>query len=195
MNKPLVSIAIPYYAKMKNAEFFMDRCLESIRSQTFQDYEIVITRRGKMAENTNNAIMKCTGELIKVLFMDDYFAHKNALKDIVDNFKEKDDWMITGCDTNPHPQWTDDILKGNNKLGSPSCLTFRNLPHKILYFDENLSWLLDCDLYHKWHQQSGKPKILDSINIKMGIGDHQHTNVLTDKEKLDEQIYLDQEYA
>lgn len=193
MDNPRISIAIPFYAGMKNAQFFMDRCLASIRSQTFQDFDIVITDTGKMAENTNNAMRQCTGELIKVLYMDDYFAHKNALKDIVDNFKDEDDWMITGCDNNPHPRWTDDIETGNNKLGSPSCLTFRN--SKKLYFDEKLSWVLDCDLYKRWYEQSGKPKILSGVNINIGIGDHQHTNILSNKEKLLEHEYLKQKYA
>ena len=59
---PKISICIPTH-NMKNKQFFLDRALESIRSQTFQDYEIVITEDGRMAENTNSAIKKATGEL------------------------------------------------------------------------------------------------------------------------------------
>ncbi len=187
----MISIAIPTH-NMKNKDFFLKRLLDSVREQTYQDYEIVITEDGKMAENTNSAIKKSRGDLIKVMYMDDYFAHKNALKNIVDNFGEKDMWMITGCDTNPHPYWTDDIETGNNKLGSPSCLTLRNF--FPLLFDEKLSWLLDCDLYKRLYDKRGKPKILDEVNVIMGVGDHQMTQILTNEEKLSEFNYMKNKY-
>ena len=122
--------------------------------------------------------------------MDDYFAHKNALKEIVDNFKGE--WMITGCDTNPHPYWTDDIEKGNNHLGSPSVLTMKNGLN--MYFDERMSWLLDCDFYKRMYEKFGPPKILDTINVKIGVGDHQMTHILTNEEKLSEHKLIKQKY-
>lgn len=194
MKKPRVSIAIPYYAGMKNSQFFLDRCLASIRAQTFQDYEIVITDKGGMAENTNNAIKQCTGELIKILFMDDMFAHDNALKDIVQNFKENDNWIITGCSNNLLPRWTVDVEKGNNKLGSPSCLTFRNKFKDNFLFDEKMSFFLDCDYYKRLYEKYGEPKILRGNNVIIGIGEHQHSNVMTNEEKLAEYKYIREKY-
>jgi hypothetical protein len=194
MNKPFVSIAIPYYAGMKNAEFFLDRCLASIRSQTFQDYEIVVTDKGKMAENTNNAIKASTGELIKVLYMDDYFADNNALKRIVDAFKANPHafWLITGTNNNPRPYWTDDIETGNNKLGSPSALTIRN--DYPLLFDENLGWLLDCDYYKRMNREFGEPIILEDVNVIIGVGEHQATNTMGDAIKKQEELYMRKKY-
>ena len=186
---PKISIAIPTH-NMKNKDFFLKRCLDSIRSQSFQDYEIVITEKGKMAENTNASIKQATGDLVKILFMDDYFAHKNALKDIVDNFEGE--WLITGANTNPHPYWTDDIIKGNNKLGSPSALTMRR--KSALLFDERMSWLLDCDLYKRLYEEYGEPKILDSVNVNLGIGSHQMTHILTNEEKLAEHKLIEEKY-
>ena len=186
MNKPCVSIAIPYYAKMKNAQVFMDRLLASIRSQTFQDYEIVITDKGGMAENTNNAIKASNGELIKIMYQDDYFIDKYALKRIVDAFKGQ--WLICGANNNPHPYWTDDIHTGNNKLGSPSALTIRN--DKPLLFDENLGWLLDCDYYRRMYDKYGEPTILDEVNIKIGIHKGQATNTMGEEVKLKEHKYM-----
>ena len=177
---------------MKNKDFFLERALESIRSQTFQDYEIVITEKGKMAENTNASIKEAIGDLVKILYMDDFLAHPKALQDIVDNFEFMDDWLITGADTNPHPYWTDDIVKGNNKLGSPSALTMRR--SSALLFDERMSWLLDCDLYKRLYDEYGPPKILDSVGVNLGIGDHQMTNILTDEEKLAEHKLIKEKY-
>jgi hypothetical protein len=177
---------------MKHKEFFLERALNSVRAQTFQDYEIVITEDGKMAENTNSSIKKATGDLVKILYMDDWLAHPNALKEIVDNFEFQDDWLITGADTNPHPYWTDDIETGNNRLGSPSTLTMRR--SRALMFDERMSWLLDCDLYKRLYEEYGPPKILDSVGVRIGVGDHQMTNILTNEEKLLEHKLIKEKY-
>lgn len=190
--RPKVSIVVPIH-DMKNGAFFLWRCINSIMDQTFKDYEIIITREGSMPVNTNAGIKKAKGELIKILYMDDYFSSEWALEDIVTHFEPKDNWMITGCDTNPHPYWTDDIETGNNKLGSPSCLTIRNGLN--VYFDERMSWLLDCDLYKRLYNFYGEPKILDMKNIIMGIGDHQMSNILTDEEKLLEHNLIKEKYA
>jgi len=187
---PKISICIPTHS-MKNKDFFLERALKSIREQTFQDFEIVITNKGKMAENTNASIKEATGELVKILYIDDWLAHRNALQDIVDNFEGE--WLITGADTNPHPRWTNDIETGNNKLGSPSALTMRR--KTALLFDERMSWLLDCDLYKRMYDKYGLPVILDSIGVNIGIHDGQMTNILTDEEKLLEHNLIKEKYA
>ena len=111
------------------------------------------------------------------------------------HFEDRDEWMITGCNTNLHPQWTNDIETGNNKLGSPSVFTFRNHFGNNLLFDETMSWLLDCDLYKRMYEKYGEPKILDVKNIIIGQGDHQMTYILTNEEKLAEHNYIQQKYA
>ncbi len=129
---PKISIVIPIH-DMKNGDKFLWRAVNSIMEQTFKDYEIIITKEGSMPVNTNAGIKKAAGQLVKILYMDDWLAHPSALQDIVDNFEFDDEWMITGVDTNPSPYWTDDIYVGNNHLGSPSALTFRN--REPLLFD------------------------------------------------------------
>lgn len=188
---PKVSIVIPIH-DMKNGAFFLWRAINSILEQTFKDYEIIITKEGKMAENTNAGIRKAKGELIKILYLDDWFAHPDSLKDIVDNFKG--DWMITGVNTNPFPMWTNDIAMGNNKLGSPSALTIRK-ENVLTGFDERMSWLLDCDYYARLHRVFGEPQILNGINVNIGVGDHQMTNILTNEEKLAEHKLIKEKYV
>lgn len=195
----MISIAIPVY-DMPNKDFFLKRCLDSIRSQTYQDYEIIMTEAGKMAENTNEAIKRSKGDLIKILYMDDYFAHKDALKRIVEAFKGI--WLATGCVHDngkdelysPHyASWNDEIGTGKNTIGSPSVITIKN--GLDMYFDENMSWLLDCDFYERMSFKYGDPDIINDINVAIGIGDHQMTHILTDTEKLSEHKYIHEKYA
>lgn len=191
--KPKVSICIPIHTIPETA-IFLARLMVSIDQQSFKDYEIVITKEGKMAENTNAAIKKAKGEIIKVMYMDDWFAAPNALAEIVKCFDDKKTfWVIAGANTNPKPVWSDELDKGKNTLGSPSALAFRNKKPLIL-FDERMSWLLDCDLYKRLNEKHGKPTILEGVAINIGTGPHQMTNKLSNEEKLAEHKLIREKY-
>lgn len=196
MNKtnPKVSIVVPIH-DMKNGHIFLWRLVNSLTEQTFKDWELIITKDGKMAENTNAGIKRARGELIKILYLDDYFATDTALAEMVDLFTPITEWLIVGVDSNPNPYWTDDIEQGNNKLGSPSALMFRNHFEQNLLFDERMSWLLDCDLYKRMNKTFGKPYIYPGIHLNLGQGDHQMTHILTNQEKLKEHELINQKYA
>src|SRR3990167_6659456 len=102
-----VSICVPIY-EMDNAQYFLERNLKSIYIQSFDDYEIVISDDSEnnmlktwlskfdlpikyfknlgshsMAHNSNNAINQSTGDLIKILYQDDYFYDSRSLENIV----------------------------------------------------------------------------------------------------------------
>lgn len=191
----MISVIIPYH-DMQNGAFFLKRAIDSVTSQSYEDYEIVLVKQGKMAENTNAGIKKAKGDIVKILFMDDYLAHKDALKDIAENWKSG--WLVTGCEHdngtrfNPHmPSYNDKVLFGNNTIGSPSVLAME----RGNFFDENLSWLLDCELYYNLFRKYGPPKILDSVNVVIGIGAHQTTNTMSEEEKIAEYNYIYKKYA
>lgn len=188
--KPKVSLAIPYHDS-PHTDIFLSRLLHSLAKQTFRDFEIVLTKDGKMAENTNSAIKKSKGELIKIMYIDDYFINPYSLALMVEEIGNHS-WLIAGADNNQFPKWTDDIEKGNNKLGSPSALIFRN--DEPLLFDENMSWLLDCDYYKRLHKKYGLPEIINGSHIGIGVHPGQMTNILTDEEKLKEHNYLNKKY-
>src|SRR3990167_6760778 len=120
--QPRVSILVPYH-DMKNAEFFLKRNIDSIMSQTFTDYEIVLTKDGSMAENTNAGIKRARGELIKIMYLDDYFLHQLSLQQIVEAFDSEVDWMMVGTYDNTEPCFTHDIETGNNRLDTKVGLT------------------------------------------------------------------------
>lgn len=210
----MISIALPIH-NMKRAKYFLTRVLNSLLEQTYQDFEVVITdnsdddtlekvartygmkikyyrnpRKG-MAQNTNEAIKRSTGDLIKIIYLDDYLAHKDALGDIVEAMRGQ--WLVSATDNNPNPRYTHDIEFGNNKLGSPSALTIRN--KNPLFFDEEMTWLLDCDYYKRMYALYGAPTILKKVGVNMGIGEHQMSHLLSEEEKLLEHRYMKNKYA
>ena len=148
-------------------------------------------KRKGMAPNTNDAIQHSKGELIKILYMDDFLLHDEVLEMIIKKFQNG--WLISGADNNRNPCWTEDIHTGNNKLGSPSALTMEN--DKPLLFDESLTWLLDCDLFKRLYERYGEPTIMHGEHIGIGIGSHQMTHLISDERKLSEGEYLMKKYG
>lgn len=213
-NKPKLSIALPTHG-MEDRDYFFRRCLDSLWRQTFQDFEIVVTDNSDddiikeiceyyktgiryyrnpdqgMAPNTNAAIKWSKGEIVKVLYMDDYLAHEDVLEMIVNKFKGG--WLISGSDNNSNPKWTEDIHLGNNKLGSPSALAFEN--KDPILFEESLTWLLDCDVYKRLYDRYGEPTIMHGKHIGIGEGLHQATYLISDERKGLEHKYLINKYG
>ena len=221
--KPYLSVCIPTH-DMEGKQYFLKRCLDSLWDQTFQDFEIIITDNSEdyeiekicdwyrtgiryirnpkkgMAPNTNEGIKNAKGHLIKILYMDDYLAHKKALEEIVANFKGH--WLVTACrhttdgETffNTHlASYNDSIHTGQNTIGSPSVLTVLN--KNPLLFDEEMTWLLDCDLYKRYHDKYGDPVVLDDANVIIGVGEHQMTFTMGDDRKAKEYEYITKKYA
>lgn len=218
-----LTVAIPTHG-MKDGRALFRRCLDSLWNQSFQDFEIVVTdnsdddeiqtvcewyrtgiryfknpRKG-MAQNTNEAIRKSKGELIKILYMDDYMAHDEALEKIVHKFEGT--WLVTSCmhddgfgiPFNPHvPHYSDAIYKGANTIGSPSVMTILN--KKPLLFDEEMTWLLDCDYYKRMYDLYGEPVILKDHNVVIGLHPGQMTHTMGEERKLLEQNYINKKYA
>lgn len=223
----LISICIPTYEMHGKALELLTRSFNMLKKQTYKNFEVIISdnsedgvvktlcensdyeslnikyskngRKG-LAPNINEAMKKADGKLIKILFMDDFFADENSLQDIVNNFKG--DWLVTGCGhdkgdgkiINTHyPIYNKNVHLGKNTIGSPSVLTIRN--ENIFFFDENLSWVVDCDYYKRLYDKYGKPDILNKINVIIGIGKHQTTNHLDNNVKQKEYLYIENRYT
>ena len=216
-----LSVAIPT-SDMKEKSYFFRRCLDSLWNQSFQDFEIVVSDNSDddvikeicewyrtgikyyrnsvkgMAQNTNEAIKRSKGELIKILYMDDYMAHDDALEKIVKHFKGY--WLVTGCTHTKEgerythsihiPSYSEEIKNGVNTIGSPSVLTIKN--KDPLFFDEEMTWMLDVEYYARLYKLYGEPTILKDINVVIGLHPNQMTNLLTDEQKYKEHIYLNE---
>lgn len=196
-----ITIAIPFHW-MDNWQFFLSRCLKSIELQTFKDYEVVLMKVDSMPITSNRVLEAAKGDFIKILYMDDYFAHEGALQAIVEAFDEDTHWVATGClhqsgseePHSPHYSVCDERIKeGVNTIGSPSVIAVRNNGH--LLFDEKMTWMLDVDLYKRYLSTYGYPRILDDLNVVIGLGKHQMTNKLSNEEKTSEIKLFNEKYA
>lgn len=225
ISKLRFSIVIPTH-EMEGGADFLRRSLGVLNRQTFTDFEIIIPDNSEndvvekvieefpdlgviyfknpikgMAQNTNAGIEVARGELIKILYMDDYLFGETALADISRAFKEDDYWLVTGCahsvngeePSKPHyPTYNQLIHTGLNTIGSPSVLAVRN--EGRLLFDEKMTWLLDCDLYRRYYDTYGEPRILNYLNVVIGQGPHQVTNLISEELKEREEVYILKKY-
>lgn len=222
---PNISICIPVYEQKGLGTTFLKRSLDIIADQTYKDFEVVVSdnstyfKRDEMEKicsqypfvkyvwnskcgisaNTNNAIKHATGKIIKVLFQDDYLYDDNSLQLLADNFKG--DWLVSACIHNEGgtltrpfmPRYNKDIYFGNNTISSPSVLAFRRYGH--LWFDENLSMLMDVDYYKQCYDKFGEPTILKEITVVNQVGEHQAQFHIEQEAIAEELTYIKKKYV
>lgn len=207
-----ISVVIPIY-DMENGDYFLARAIDSVLAQTYEDYEIIVSDDSKerwffvdnpkikyvknpneagMASNTNNAIDNASGEFIKILYQDDYLANETVLEKLAENLTDDVRWLVTACEHDDgkskfathYPEYQEDA----NYIGSPSVLTIHNSVKER--FNTDLTWVLDLDLYRRLYRLYGEPKILNDVQVIIGLGNHQVTNKLTTQQKLDEELKI-----
>lgn len=214
----LLSVCIPVYDMHGRGHLFLKHSLDILITQTFKDFDVVISDysetnlikdlcheykgkldikyykntdpTGGMSANTNNAIKKATGKLIKILFQDDFLYDTKSLEIIVNNFDlEKDNWLVTACEHSKdgvtffrpfYPRYNPEIYLGKNTISSPSVLAIKN--DQPLLFDPKLKWLMDCDYYKRCYDKFGEPKIVNKIAAVNRIGDHQISRTEADEQ-------------
>lgn len=130
---------------------------------------------GNSSANLNEAIKLAKGDIIKVIFQDDFLYRDRSIEDIVREYQKDNNvkWLVTSCCHTENgstyynymdPEYTENILEGNNRISSPSVLSFVNSGDKLL-FDTDFVWLMDCDYYYRMYQKYGEPYYLKSTNV------------------------------
>lgn len=146
----------------------------------------------KISPNINNATKHCTGDIIKYMCGDDFFIDDGALDKIKNAFSvHSGEWLIMGtlhCNsihqmhTRMIPFYHDKIHLGANTISSPSVLATRNKQ----YLDDNLSMLVDCELYKRLYVNYGSPMVIQDPLVCNRIHEHQQQKSLqevVEKEK------------
>lgn len=209
-----ISICIPTWEQYGKGVEFLKNNFEVLLSQTYQNFNVIISDHSKDENikllcdeysnyfeikyfknesflgngpaNTNNSIINADGDIIKIIFQDDYLYDEKALELISKEFENKEcDWLVCGCNhthddglsyTNKMvPHWNDSIKRGVNTISSPSVLSFRN--DNPCLFDENLTMLMDCDMYYQLYVRYGLPTILPKYLVTNRIHKHQISNL------------------
>ena len=190
-----VSVCIPAYEMGGHGCEFLNHSLKLLSEQSFRDFEVVVADQSEDSEisnlcrkysglnikhiptghlkrqastNTNAAIEKSSGTVIKILFQDDFLNGQDALGEIAGAFEQTDvNWCLTGSEHSRDgetlirpfvPRYHDRIHYGKNTVSSPSVLAFRR--ELAPRFDENLVWLMDVDYYKQCALRWGLPQIL-----------------------------------
>ena len=215
-----MSIAIPTWESYGKGNEFLDDLFRTIEIQTFKDYEVVVSDhsknddlvkvisefqnkfnllyvrnendRGNGPANTNNAIDNCSGDIIKVMFQDDFFYDDEALEKIYNELSNSDKtWLLNGCnhtqdDGNSFywemfPRWNDKLLEGVNSISSPSVLAFKNNVKRR--FDTTLTYFMDVDFYYGMMYDHGEPILYDDVLISNRVGDYSVTTNVSNKNR------------
>ena len=142
------------------------------------------------------------GDILKVLFSDDFILTCNLVAELDKAFSDEVKWAVTGYahtvdDGQTHynpkiPCYNDRLLEGVNTLSSPSILALKR--GIDMYFDENLTMLMDCDMYYRLYKYHGEPVILKDYHISNR--EHKSQTQRTYEHLLPEEIeYLKQKHS
>jgi glycosyltransferase involved in cell wall biosynthesis len=214
-----ISIAIPTWECHGRGEEFLDDLFRTIEVQTFKDFEVVISdhcvddyllpkikeyeekfeikyvknkrKRGNSPANLNKAINTCTGEIIKIIFQDDFFYDDEALEKIYYALSDSDkDWLLNGTNHTKddgrsfywdlYPQFNDELLKGVNTISSPSVVSFKNTVKTR--FDEKLVYFMDVEFYYAMKEKYGDPVFYNDVLVTNRFPhSHSISNKIKDK--------------
>jgi glycosyltransferase involved in cell wall biosynthesis len=164
-------------------EYINSLCLSNLRYFKYLD------NLGSPTYNTNNAVEKSLGDYIKIMFMDDYFEDQTVLTQMVFGL-ETSEWVLCGF---KHKNIDSDILYnpiipridgdgkhllyGLNYIGCPSvCLIPKNI-----FFDTEVKYMFDCELWYRLFIIYGTPKIINEHKIIVTTGNHSLTHQLSSK--------------
>lgn len=221
-----ISIAIPTWEYNGRGTEFLEDLLRTIEIQTFKNFEVCISDhsqdnkiydliskfsdkfeikylknsndRGNGPSNTNKALEMCSGDLIKLMFQDDFFYDDEALEKIHNEFLEDVNWLVCGSNHTKddgvsfywdfYPRWNDKIIEGVNTISSPSVLCARRKIFEEIKFDSNLVMLMDCEFYFSVKEKFGYPLYYHDVLVTNRVHIDQISNKLKNK-TLDEEIF------
>ena len=229
--EPLVSICIPVYEMRGKGVEYLKHSLNILINQTYKNFEVIISDNSQndeieqvcnnfkdklnihhhyncrepkgMSSNINNALLKANGEIIKILFQDDFLVDNNSLEDQLIHFVgNHNHWLITACCHSKddlqfyntfYPKYHDNIHYGENTISSPSVLMIKN--EDVELFDESLFWLMDVEYYKRLYDKFGFPSICNYITVVNREHDRRvSNNEATDEIKQKELNYIKQKY-
>jgi glycosyltransferase involved in cell wall biosynthesis len=186
----------------------IDDTIKDVCDRWSENLSIIYIRneigRGIISPNINVAMKNATGKWIKILFQDDFLYDEKSLEFQYD-FIEKNPELTWLVSTFVHsndghsfyryhiPRWHNLIWTGDNTMGCPSGITLKN--KDLIFFDEGLNWLMDCDYYTKMSKKFGPPQILPAVTMVNRTWGERLTDTTTQELKDKEFQMLKTRYA
>jgi glycosyltransferase involved in cell wall biosynthesis len=126
------------------------------------------------ANNVNHAIRHASGDIVKLLYMDDFFIDVNALQKIDNAFNTQPGmWLIAGfghCNQDrtqffnfKTPWYGNKYVNGDNTTGNPSNYAVRR--EGALEMDENLLWIVDGEYFYRSYYHYGDPIMVSDVLV------------------------------
>lgn len=151
----------------------IEKCCEKYSSRLNIKYIHNMDGRGKAAINLNRALLNATGEFVKILFQDDFFVDDLSLEKIRDKFIQENCGWVVNSFTHSHDRisfsgntrasYNDRILYGVNTIGNPSNYCVKK--DHVQMLDENLLYVVDCEMYYRTFLSCGLPGIVNDILV------------------------------
>lgn len=169
---------------------YLEHLLNTIKTQTFTDFEVIVADhsqnneieelcknwpfkithfynergRGNASINMNEGIKKASGDIIKIMHMDDFFCNDNALMLINETISDKYRWGVVGF----NHLWEPDETPIGETVGVDGCPStsffIRNADDPDL-FDENLVIINDKDLHTRLKNKYGEMAIIEDMCV------------------------------
>jgi hypothetical protein len=192
-------------------EAFVQELLESISVQSTMPDEVIISGAHKpyylsvllpaynkkfpvkflvnnsvsTSSNLNFVMQKSESTITKILFHDDFFISKNAIKRIHSKFRKPSTiWSVETSknfnndskkfEKKTTPRIASGLADGINSVGSPSVIAIRT--KNYLPFNEELKWLLDCEWYLRMFHHFGNPTVIRRPQIASRLHSGQATH-------------------
>ncbi len=212
-----ISIAIPTWECEGRGTEFLHDLFRTIEIQQFTDYNVWVSDhskdnevknlciayhdkinvnhmrntedRGNGPANSNKALDLCDGEIVKIMFQDDFFYDDEALGKIYDSLSNSENtWLVCGSnhtrdDGNSfywdlYPKWSDQIINGVNTISSPSVVALKNSLVKER-FDTNVKMMMDCEFYYRMEKSHGQPVYLHDVLVSNRVHEGQVSHKIT----------------
>jgi glycosyltransferase involved in cell wall biosynthesis len=199
-----ISVVVPTYEYGGRACELLDRCLESVDAQTYRNFEVVIIDhsrdevierylskwsfpvryrrnergRGNSSINQNEGLNDASGEIIKILHMDDWICDPNAFEKMVAAFRLNPERSWGGFGFNhfyEDTQTTNRYIAPHiapelrTLIGCPSVSFFINNKSDPDRFDESLIIINDSDLHFRLGKKYGPPILIEDccVTVRM----------------------------
>lgn len=198
------SIVTPVY-KMKDnlSEKFLVEFFSGLMHQSYKNFEVIIPDQSEddslkkivdtfsyvmdikhvrntsgiknAASNVNFGIKHATGDIVKLLYVDDFFVDIEALQKIKNAFDThpNNKWLIAGfVHSNQDrtqfynarmPRYDQTFVNGDNSTGNPSNYSVRR--ECAIEMDENLLWIVDGEYFYRSYYHYGLPIMIHEVMV------------------------------